>query len=98
MTNVISVFSNELTKTAEKFLAPESLSKRKYNLLRLILYFFVQPWIEIFSRDATVAMLVTPANPLGIEFCSHVKVYLLIYSALFWLKNMFIDHTNENSL
>ena len=52
----------------------------------------------MFSRDVTGAMLVSlnkgtaamlvfPTNPLGIE----------LYSLLFWLKNMLIDHVSENT-
>ena len=38
-------------------------------------------------------MLVSPANPLGIEPYSYANVFLL-----FSLKNMLIDHVSENTL
>ena len=51
------------------------------------------PVYGVFSCDVTVAMLVFPTDPLGIETLFLSKGFLLLC-----FKNMLIDHVSENTL
>ena len=46
----------------------------------------------MFPRDVTVAMLVSPTNPPGVEFYSFANIFFVL------VEKILIDHVRENTL